>query len=82
MCKFGVNCKFDHPKDLRKTSNGENEMGTAVVSITPDATSAVAKPSSGYKPAVLYNSKHLPIRLVYVSSCCILNILRLHFIIH
>lgn len=68
MCKFGANCKFDHPKDLHKTPNGENEIGTALVSISADATAAVAKPSSGYNPAVLYNSKGLPIRAVDLSS--------------
>lgn len=77
MCKFGANCKFNHPKDLHKTSDGEHEISTALACINADSTAAIAKPSSGYN-AVLYNSKGLPFRAVYLSSLLQLNILKLH----
>ncbi|KAF3334973.1 zinc finger CCCH domain-containing protein 37 isoform X1 [Carex littledalei] len=75
MCKFGANCKFNHPKDLHKTSDGEHEISTALACINADPTAAIAKPSSGYNSAVLYNSKGLPMRAVYLSSLLLLNIL-------
>lgn len=58
-CKFGATCKFHHPKDIVIPSAGLDNAG-AVNNAAGDV--AIAKPV--FSPALLQNSKGLPIRLV------------------
>lgn len=67
-CKFGATCKFHHPKDIQIPSTGQengngvqsadtaNSEGTTVVDVN------AMKPTVSITPALLHNSKGLPIR--------------------
>lgn len=61
-CKFGPTCKFHHPKDISITTaeveNGNGGQMEAIMAVT-NGNSA---PS--FIPAMLHNSKGLPIRPV------------------
>jgi len=69
-CKFGANCKFHHPKDLQIPASGQNvgtteqlessgkDNGAGVGDLVP------AKMFVPFTPALLHNSKGLPVRLV------------------
>ncbi|XP_010924871.1 zinc finger CCCH domain-containing protein 8 isoform X2 [Elaeis guineensis] len=65
-CKFGPNCKFHHPKDLQIPPNGEDTGNTGQVeSEKDDGAAGDPKPANGHvpiTPALLHNSKGLPIR--------------------
>ncbi|KAI3456631.1 hypothetical protein Pfo_013294 [Paulownia fortunei] len=57
-CKFGATCKFHHPKGVQIQSAGE-ENGTEVQDKVFGDANAVQPP---FAPALLHNSKGLPIR--------------------
>ncbi|XP_059277427.1 zinc finger CCCH domain-containing protein 37 isoform X2 [Lycium ferocissimum] len=62
-CKFGATCKFHHPRDIQvpspKQENGSaGKPGSAINEITQDVN--LVKPLS--VPALLHNSKGLPVR--------------------
>lgn len=64
-CKFGATCKFHHPKDIQisfgqQNGNGEKTESTIMTEWAP----ADATPLTSYTPALIYNSKGLPVRLV------------------
>lgn len=64
-CKFGATCKFHHPRDIQlpspKPENGSGDKpGSANNAMTVDVN--LVKPLS--VPALLHNSKGLPIRPV------------------
>ncbi|KAH9646079.1 zinc finger CCCH domain-containing protein 37 [Citrus sinensis] len=66
-CKFGATCKFDHPKDFQLPSVGqENGIGEQNESvIKTDETTGLLNPGMSlfsHAPAMLHNSKGLPIR--------------------
>lgn len=68
-CKFGATCKFDHPKDFQLPSVGqENGIGEQNESvIKTDETTGLLNPGMSlfsHAPAMLHNSKGLPIRPV------------------
>ncbi|XP_038981279.1 zinc finger CCCH domain-containing protein 37-like isoform X2 [Phoenix dactylifera] len=67
-CKFGPNCKFHHPKDLKIPSHGEDTDNTGQMELEKDDGAAggdpkLAKAHIPITPALLHNSKGLPIRL-------------------
>ncbi|XP_058095367.1 zinc finger CCCH domain-containing protein 8-like [Magnolia sinica] len=66
QCKFGVNCKFHHPKDVQIPSGGQDPgSGEQNESAMKDAE-VDARPMKTFvpfTPALLHNSKGLPIRL-------------------
>ncbi|KAF6135221.1 hypothetical protein GIB67_035292 [Kingdonia uniflora] len=67
-CKFGVTCKFNHPKDIQIPSSGpENGNGEQTDSALKDNGTATGdvvdvQPFHPFAPALLHNSKGLPIR--------------------
>ncbi|KAK9149941.1 hypothetical protein Syun_008250 [Stephania yunnanensis] len=58
-CKFGVACKFHHPKDIQIPSTGYGEQ---VEAVDIGKMTGEAKPFVPVTPALLHNSKGLPIR--------------------
>lgn len=65
-CKFGATCKFHHPKDVQIASTGKNnadgeqaETGAKGAGTTGDVKLPVS-----VTPALLHNTKGLPMRLV------------------
>ncbi|MQL75620.1 hypothetical protein Taro_008002 [Colocasia esculenta] len=65
-CKFGANCIFHHPKDLQIPSSGQDpgsgeQAEIAVIDETESSDSIAMKPAP-FTPALLHNSKGLPIR--------------------
>eukprot|EP00262_Sarcandra_glabra_P016846 TRINITY_DN5608_c0_g2_i1.p1 TRINITY_DN5608_c0_g2~~TRINITY_DN5608_c0_g2_i1.p1 ORF type:complete len:533 (+),score=99.57 TRINITY_DN5608_c0_g2_i1:148-1746(+) len=67
-CKFGANCKFHHPKDIeipsaaQVPSSGEQNEPTVKVEGTATAAANPVKTSVPFTPALLHNSKGLPVR--------------------
>ncbi|KAF8412618.1 hypothetical protein HHK36_000587 [Tetracentron sinense] len=67
-CKFGVSCKFHHPKDIQiPSTEQENGIGEQTESVVKGdgMTTEDAKPVNpfvSFTPALLHNSKGLPIR--------------------
>lgn len=68
-CKFGATCKFHHPTDIQipsigqQNGYGEQTESTIMTEWAPgDATPA--NPLTSYSPALMYNSKGLPVRPV------------------
>uniref|UniRef100_A0A0C9RL26 TSA: Wollemia nobilis Ref_Wollemi_Transcript_12886_3158 transcribed RNA sequence n=1 Tax=Wollemia nobilis TaxID=56998 RepID=A0A0C9RL26_9CONI len=68
-CKFGANCKFDHPKDGSVKTSDQKSDGDATVtgakvepSIPEAANGKTEKQANPLKPAAYYNTKGLPIR--------------------
>lgn len=66
-CKFGATCKFHHPTDIQipsigqQNGYGEQTESTIMTEWAPgDATPA--NPLTSYSPALMYNSKGLPVR--------------------
>ncbi|KAI3768995.1 hypothetical protein L6452_00091 [Arctium lappa] len=55
QCKFGSTCKFHHPKDILITAGVENGNGGQMEAITGGT-------HVNFTPAMLHNSKGLPIR--------------------
>ncbi|XP_022147903.1 zinc finger CCCH domain-containing protein 37 isoform X3 [Momordica charantia] len=66
-CKFGVNCKFHHPKDILVLSgaeNGNSEQTLMEAKIEGGIGDfKLVKPPVSFPPALIHNSKGLPIRL-------------------
>ncbi|XP_010913403.1 zinc finger CCCH domain-containing protein 8 isoform X1 [Elaeis guineensis] len=66
-CKFGPNCKFHHPKDLKIPPDGEDtdkmgEMESEKNDGSAGGDPKLAKAHVSITPALLHNSKGLPIR--------------------
>jgi len=66
-CKFGLTCKFHHPKDISiPATEAENLNGVHTEAITSgingSLTTSVSVPP--FTPSLLNNSKGLPIRPV------------------
>lgn len=59
-CKFGTTCKFHHPKGVQIQSAGE-ENGNGLQNKILGDTQTMQPP---FTPALLHNSKGLPIRPV------------------
>lgn len=65
-CKFGASCKFHHPKDIQLPSATEDNGSDAhaVTTISNEGTIGEVKPLKPlFTPALLQNSKGLPVRL-------------------
>lgn len=70
-CKFGANCIFHHPKDVSIPSTGcETGMGELFSSPKTGVTNRDLNPAQApvLAPALRYNSKGLPIRLVILCN--------------
>lgn len=64
-CKFGANCKFHHPKDVQIPQENGNTAQTEPALKNEGLTTAdanVVKPLVSYAPALMHNSKGLPLR--------------------
>lgn len=64
-CKFGVTCKFHHPKDIQLPSTSQDNGSSEALTSDPDATN---NPHVTLTPALYHNSKGLPVRPVMGSS--------------
>lgn len=67
-CKYGANCKFHHPKDLQIPSGGQDtdsleQTKSAVQNNGAVGDSMPSKSFIPFTPALLHNSKGLPVRL-------------------
>ncbi|KAJ6832658.1 zinc finger CCCH domain-containing protein 8 [Iris pallida] len=67
-CKYGANCKFHHPKDLQIQSGGQDtdcleQTKSAVQNNGAVGDSMPSKSFIPFTPALLHNSKGLPVRL-------------------
>ncbi|PSR95275.1 Zinc finger CCCH domain-containing protein [Actinidia chinensis var. chinensis] len=65
-CKFGATCKFHHPKDIQLPSAGQDNGSDAHIetAISNDGNTGELKLTQPlFTPALLHNSKGLPIRL-------------------
>ncbi|GFZ12778.1 floral homeotic protein [Actinidia rufa] len=66
-CKFGATCKFHHPKDIQLPSAGQDNGSDVHIEtvISNDGNTGELKLTQPlFTPALLHNSKGLPIRLV------------------
>ncbi|KAJ4980754.1 hypothetical protein NE237_031591 [Protea cynaroides] len=66
-CKFGLNCKFDHPKNITIPSAGQENDSEQTASVVKDGGTTTGdaksvKPFVPFTPALLHNSKGLPVR--------------------
>ncbi|XP_038888752.1 zinc finger CCCH domain-containing protein 37 isoform X3 [Benincasa hispida] len=64
-CKFSVNCKFHHPKDIQTLSgeeNGNSEQTLMAKTEERIGDFKLVKPPVSFSPALIHNSKGLPIR--------------------
>ena len=61
QCKFGATCKFHHPKDILITAAVENGDGGQMEALT---NGNLALMKQQFTPAMLHNSKGLPVRPV------------------
>ncbi|XP_044480610.1 zinc finger CCCH domain-containing protein 37-like isoform X2 [Mangifera indica] len=64
-CKFGATCKFHHPKDMQMSSAGQENGNSKQNESVTNGTAGdlyVPGPVVSYTPAILHNSKGLPIR--------------------
>lgn len=65
QCKFGATCKFHHPKDIQiPSANQENKAGETGTAIKTEGTGFSVKAPISFTPALLYNTKELPVRPV------------------
>lgn len=64
-CKFGLTCKFNHPKDIQLPSSSQDNGSSEGLTSDPDATN---NPHVTFTPALYHNSKGLPVRPVMNSS--------------
>lgn len=71
-CKFGLTCKFHHPKDIQLPSSSQDNGSTEAVTSEPDVTN---NPHVTFAPAAYYNSKGLPARPVMVSTSSSIHII-------
>lgn len=62
-CKFGATCKFHHPKDIVIPSAGQDNGG-GYAGAAKNAAGDVATAKPVFSPALLHNSKGLPVRPV------------------
>ncbi|KAL5989913.1 Zinc finger CCCH domain-containing protein [Asimina triloba] len=64
QCKFGANCKYHHPKDIEIPSGGQDPSSGEhnVTAAEDDAATGDVKKFAPFTPALLHNSKGLPIR--------------------
>ncbi|XP_052207309.1 zinc finger CCCH domain-containing protein 37 [Diospyros lotus] len=60
-CKFGANCKFHHPRDLLLPS-GQDDVNDGQNLIAADNDGPIGEGKQIFTPALLHNSKGLPIR--------------------
>ncbi|KAL8147111.1 zinc finger CCCH domain-containing protein 37-like [Apium graveolens] len=60
-CKFGATCKFHHPKDIVIPSAGQDN-GSGYAGAANNAAGDVATAKPVFSPALLHNSKGLPVR--------------------
>ena len=68
-CKFGPTCKFNHPKDIQIPLLGQENGNVEQTELTIKALGAtadaiLANSLTSYTPALIYNSKELPVRSV------------------
>ncbi|KAM4080250.1 hypothetical protein ACJW30_11G000600 [Castanea mollissima] len=65
-CKFGPTCKFNHPKDIQipllGQENGNGEQTELTIKALATADAILANSLASYTPALIYNSKGLPVR--------------------
>lgn len=61
-CKFGANCIYNHPKDLQIPASGLDSNAEKTTAVTTDGESDPLKDNTPFTPALLHNSKGLPIR--------------------
>lgn len=81
-CKFGATCKFHHPRDIQLPSpNQENgsagKLGSANYEMTEDVN--LVMPLS--VPALLHNSKGLPIRPVFYRLSFTFGRVRMYYML-
>ncbi|GJT29096.1 zinc finger CCCH domain-containing protein 37 isoform X2 [Tanacetum coccineum] len=63
VCKYGSACKFHHPKDISVATGGAgNANGGQIEGITGGTAGSLAPSTPPFTPALLHNSKGLPIR--------------------
>lgn len=70
-CKFGLTCKFNHPKDIQLPSSSQDNGSTEAVTSDPDA---INNPHVTFAPAAYHNSKGLPVRPVMISASSFIRI--------
>ncbi|XP_027064369.1 zinc finger CCCH domain-containing protein 8 isoform X2 [Coffea arabica] len=64
QCKFGATCKFHHPKDLQiSTAGQENSFGEQSKLSTNETSGDFKAVKPPVTPAMMHNTKGLPIRL-------------------
>ncbi|XP_072981539.1 zinc finger CCCH domain-containing protein 8 [Typha angustifolia] len=67
-CKFGANCKFNHPKDILMPPNGQDTDTKGKLEaaeqddFSADGDSQPSRTYVPFTPALLHNSKGLPVR--------------------
>lgn len=64
-CKFGLACKFHHPKDIQLPSSSQDNGSSEVLTSDLESTN---NPHVTFTPASYHNSKGLPVRPVMGSS--------------
>ncbi|KAL6206193.1 hypothetical protein ACLB2K_023442 [Fragaria x ananassa] len=63
QCKYGATCKFNHPKDIQLPSTTqENKSSETETALKTESSEVAVKPLVSFTPALLYNSKELPVR--------------------
>lgn len=62
-CKFGATCKFHHPKDIQIQASAQENFSTAETGLI-DNSEMIGDVKQTVTPAMLHNSKGLPIRPV------------------
>ncbi|PWA74498.1 floral homeotic protein (HUA1) [Artemisia annua] len=63
VCKYGSTCKFHHPKDIVVAIGGVgNTNGEQIEGVTGGTAGSLALSNPPVTPALLHNSKGLPIR--------------------
>ncbi|XP_031118559.1 zinc finger CCCH domain-containing protein 37-like [Ipomoea triloba] len=60
-CKFGATCKFHHPKDIQIQASAQENFSTAETGLI-DNSEMIGDVKQTVTPAMLHNSKGLPIR--------------------
>ncbi|XP_019157323.1 PREDICTED: zinc finger CCCH domain-containing protein 37-like isoform X3 [Ipomoea nil] len=61
-CKFGATCKFHHPKDIQIQASAQENGSTSLTGLV-DNGEMIGDVKQTVSPAMLHNSKGLPIRL-------------------
>lgn len=62
-CKFGATCKFHHPKDIQIQASAQENDSTTLTGLV-DNSEMIDDVKQTVSPAMLHNSKGLPIRPV------------------